>query len=726
MYFLIVFKLFCYDLRGKKLIKRINFKINILFILISLGLTIILFGPENFKFTNINWITYKDTLIDQLAWKFFYNDNWHFPLGKNPNYGIEIGNSIVFTGAVPFLSIIFKIFKNFLPNNFQFFSFWIFLCFFLQLLFSYLIVYHFTQNKKYSVISSFFFILSPILFYRIPMHISLVGQWIILASFFAETITKEKIRFYYWISILAISPLIHFYFTLMLSLIYFIIVLDRFLIEKKFSKLLKEISVSFFSLLLVMYLSGYFEISLPDSLGYGYGYYKANILSFFNPAPTTYNFSWSNFIPVIQTSGGEHEGFGYLGLGGIILFILLSFNFVKREPLLGFKKNRPYYLLIIIFFILAISNTINFGSFVLLDTPLPKFLYAPLSLIRASGRFIWPIYYLILIVGLILIYKKNEKKRALLILIIILCIQIIDISSGLKNYINSKVFMRYEKVMFDDPIWNEISKEFQIIRTTYPNNNSKIFPQMTSVLLNGNFKKTDIIEIARYDRNKASKYRNKTYENFRKNKLEKNTVFIIDNKNHLRNLKFLLKESNSGFFFRNNLWILIPNYKNKMSKNDRNEFNNVNFIEIFPGKKKKLYLYDEESIIGLGWTHNLNNVGVWTEGKEANIIFKFRNHERKDYKLKFKIKSAMTNNIDELNLHIKFDGKLVKKISFDRFNNKDNKFIDINLKQENLIKELHKVDFIIDNPVSPLSLLESADGRELGILLESIEINHLN
>ena len=721
-----MFKLFCYDLKEKKLIKKINFKINILFILISLGLTIILFGPENFKFTNINWITYKDTLIDQLAWKFFYNDNWHFPLGKNPNYGIEIGNSIVFTGAVPFLSIIFKIFKNFLPNNFQFFSFWIFLCFFLQLLFSYLIVYHFTQNKKYSVISSFFFILSPILFYRIPMHISLVGQWIILASFFAETITKEKIRFYYWISILAISPLIHFYFTLMLSLIYFIIVLDRFLIEKKFSKLLKEISVSFFSLLLVMYLSGYFEISLPDSLGYGYGYYKANILSFFNPAPTTYNFSWSNFIPVIQTSGGEHEGFGYLGLGGIILFILLSFNFVKREPLLGFKKNRPYYLLIIIFFILAISNTINFGSFVLLDTPLPKFLYAPLSLIRASGRFIWPIYYLILIVGLILIYKKNEKKRALLILIIILCIQIIDISSGLKNYINSKVFMRYEKVMFDDPIWNEISKEFQIIRTTYPNNNSKIFPQMTSVLLNGNFKKTDIIEIARYDRNKASKYRNKTYENFRKNKLEKNTVFIIDNKNHLRNLKFLLKESNSGFFFRNNLWILIPNYKNKTNKNDRNEFNNVNFIEIFPGKEKKLHLYDEESIIGLGWTHNLNNVGVWTEGKEANIIFKFRNHERKDYKLKFKIKSAMTNNIDKLNLHIKLDGKLVKKISFDRFNNKDNKFIDINLKQENLIKELHKVDFIIDNPVSPLSLLESADGRELGILLESIEINHLN
>ena len=62
------------------------------------------------------------------------------------------------------------------------------------------------------------------------------------------------------------------------------------------------------------------------------------------------------------------------------------------------------------FFILSISNTINFGNFVLLDISLPKFLYAPLSVIRASGRFIWPIYYLIFIAGLVLIYKKIKYK----------------------------------------------------------------------------------------------------------------------------------------------------------------------------------------------------------------------------------------------------------------------------------------------------------------------------
>jgi hypothetical protein len=707
------------------MIKNNKYKIYIFFILISSTLTIVLFGPENFKFTNFSWISYYDMLSHQIAWKFFYNDIWHFPLGKNPNYGIDIGSSIVFTEAIPLLSIMFKVFKNFLPNNFQFFSFWIFLCFFFQLLFSYLIIYHYTQDKKYSAISSFIFLLSPVLFYRIPVHIALVGQWIILASFFTETIKKQKIRFYYWISILTISSLIHFYFTLMLSLIYIIFVFDKFLINKKFLKLLKEIFIPFSFLLFVMYLFGFFEIPLTDSLGYGYGYYKANVLSFFNPiALMGSNFSWSNFLPSISTAGGEYEGFGYLGLGGIILLILLFFFFVKREPLLNFKKNRPYYLLVIIFFIIAISNTINIGNFVLLDISLPKLLYAPLSILRVSGRFVWPIYYLIFIAGLVLIYKKIEtKKNALLILIIILFIQIIDISSGLKNYINSKIFLRNEKITLDDPIWNLISKDFQIIRITYLKNSPQVLYQTANILLNGNIKKTDIFNLGRYNRKKASIYRNKTYENFRNNNLNKNTVFIVNNKNHLRNLKLLFKESNNGFFFRNNLWVLIPNYKSKMNKNDWSEFDKIDFVEIFPGKEKKLQIHDEESVVGLGWTHNLNFSGVWTEGNEANIIFKLKNYEPKDYTLRFKIKSVMTNNTDKLNIRMIINGKFAKKLMFDRFTNQDNKFIDIILEKDDLKNKFHKIDFKIENPISPVSLLESPDGRSLGVLVESIIIN---
>ena len=106
----------------------------------------------------------------------------------------------------------------------------------------------------------------------------------------------------------------------------------------------------------------------------------------------------------------------------------------------------------------------------------------------------------------------------MIILIFIFFIQVIDITPGLKNYVNSKIFQRFEKFTLTDPIWNLISKNFENIRITYLKNSPNVLPMTADILLNGNFKKTDIFALGRIDRNKASINRNKTYENFR-NKL---------------------------------------------------------------------------------------------------------------------------------------------------------------------------------------------------------------
>ena len=47
-------------------------------------------------------------LYDQLAFKFFINDQWHFPIGKNPNYGIDVEIDS-FSGEVPILSFFIKL-----------------------------------------------------------------------------------------------------------------------------------------------------------------------------------------------------------------------------------------------------------------------------------------------------------------------------------------------------------------------------------------------------------------------------------------------------------------------------------------------------------------------------------------------------------------------------------------------------------------------------------------
>ena len=99
-------------------------KNNYYLILISLILgfffTSLTLGLSNLSPTNIDWISSYDTKSDFLALKFFINDEWRFPLGLNPNYG-DITNSIVFSGAVPILSFLSKIFKDILPDKFSLF-----------------------------------------------------------------------------------------------------------------------------------------------------------------------------------------------------------------------------------------------------------------------------------------------------------------------------------------------------------------------------------------------------------------------------------------------------------------------------------------------------------------------------------------------------------------------------------------------------------------------------
>jgi len=70
-----------------------------------------------------------------------------------------------------------------------------------------------------------------------------------------------------------------------------------------------------------------------------------------------------------------------------------------------------------------------------------------------------------------------------------------------------------------------------------------------------------------------------------------------------------------------------------------------------------------------------------------------------------------------LNGFIIFDGKKIKSF---KFKSLSSDFFEFSI--PNLNNEPYKIDIIIDNPISPLDLMQSPDGRMLGLLIESIEI----
>mgnify|MGYP006163874529 CR=1 FL=1 len=124
--------------------KNVNILILAFYIILSLLLTSYILGFDNISFISSKWLAAHDVTTDIISWKFFKDDIWRFPLGSNPNYGMDIGSGIAFSGSIPLMAIFFKLFANILPDNFHYFSLWIFICFFFTIL--YCFSYHTQSN----------------------------------------------------------------------------------------------------------------------------------------------------------------------------------------------------------------------------------------------------------------------------------------------------------------------------------------------------------------------------------------------------------------------------------------------------------------------------------------------------------------------------------------------------------------------------------------------------
>ena len=642
-----------------------------------------LLGHHYINFNNYDWLNSGgDISTSQIGWKFFKNDLWRFPLGLNPNYGIELGNSIVFTDSIPLFAITFKIFKNFLPDNFQYFSFWIFFSIYLQLLIAFLIIFEKTKNVYFSIIGSIFFIIAPIFIFRSGLHLSLMGQWIILVAFYIE-ILDTKYKSILRSICIVFSCTVHLYFTIILSIIYFIIQLFIFFEKKNsFLQILKETLITYTALIIIMFIVGYFSVRIEDGLGAGYGSYNLNLNSFFNPVATNYvhSFNWSSFLPEGKLlAGGEYEGFSYLGLGGFFFLILFIINFTNFKYKTIFSINKTLSIFII-FFILALSHNVNFGDQNLISFNLNKYLMILLSTIRASGRLIWPIYYLILFSGILIIYKKFKKNSTKLIVIsMILLIQLIDLAPGLKNhsfgvqYEGNKKFKNYTNNIF----WKKLSHKINIIKAIEIKNHSYLYYHTAGLFLKYNFEKTDIIYLARVNRKKISEIKYSLYNAiFDGNKdIFKNTAFLTLSDSVVNHLHSIYGDD-LHYYFRNNMWIVTDEFIEKYSDFEKN----------------KNYLYANNLNYGLGWIKAKD--GLWSDGYRSSILVNLKeNNCSKNLKLIFSLEAFNKKSDDYFEI-------LLNKKSLGKYKINNLGKVTVPVKFYCNISNLQTIDLIYKNPIS--------------------------
>ena len=344
-----------------------------------------------------------------LGWKFFREDNWHFPLGIMENIAYPNRVSIIFTDSIPIFAVLFKLFRFMLPDQFQYFGLWGLLCFILQAVLSAKILKKHMKNDVFAILGSMLFVFAPVFIDRMYWMTSLAAQWLCLLGILfieehAKLTAKKWKGIVAWAAFGALCASIHIYFLPMGGIILLGYCLVDICKTKKGFHSLAVLAGYLAAACAVIALLGGFSSNMGAAF-YGLGDYSFNLNGFFNPTGRFY--SWSHVLSALpQYIDNQYEGFAYLGLGVILLatitlFHIIGNRFVKIKEYKKFRiSERPETLAYILIFILAIaasaSPVITWNEKILLNLPLPSFIRTIWEMFRASGRLVWPAVYILM------------------------------------------------------------------------------------------------------------------------------------------------------------------------------------------------------------------------------------------------------------------------------------------------------------------------------------------
>lgn len=433
-------------------------------VLTALAIYAYLFGIRTLSPGNVAWLLHGDPAQHYLGWQFFRHEAWAWPPGRIVGLGIPDGTSIVFSDAIPLLALAFKPFSALLPNEFQYFGLWMLLCFALNGYFGLRLLAWISSERAVRTLAALLFIFSPPLFMRAYGHEALMAHWLLIA---AIDTYLGKWCFGRWTLWLLLAALIHPYLLLMNLGLFAAAAYKAVRMEKSLSlrTLLSQGARAGLILLSVMWAVGYFT-SKGSLSGGGYGFFSMNLLALIEPVFIGPEFGLSPFLArhAIATAG-QYEGYLYLGAGSLFLAVVAIALCLQGAQQASVAPHRlpprahlaPLYVAAVAFWLLALSNSVTFAGHHLFTVPLSDSVLRALSVFRASGRFGWPVFYLITFTIIAIVILRLPRRAAIVIFSIGLLLQVADHAPKYREFRKALRERAKWSTPLQDPRWHEFA-----------------------------------------------------------------------------------------------------------------------------------------------------------------------------------------------------------------------------------------------------------------------------
>ncbi len=401
-----------------------------------------------------------DFTVTYLGSIFYRMDEWRWPLLTHANLAYPYGTSVHGTDGSPLWAFIFKVIhKAFnLPADLQFFGIWMLMCYVLQAYFSVRIFRHAFKNKFLIILGACFFVSAPIMMVRLYVHVNLQCHFILLWAILLWM--NNKIGRRQWIEmgvLVSLGTLMCPYFLPMIGGFFALLFYQQVWVEKKLPWLpfIKGVVALALVFGFWLFMLGMVQTGQVLTSG-GWRGLSLNLTALFNPV-------WSSSrVFNTLTPKADFDADNYFGFGLLILLVLC---FPKVKALFegdNLKKHAPLALLLFGFFLFAVSPQIKCGTAIILDYNPGKWIDWLGDVFRYSGRFFWPIWYL-LAFFLIKTFAAQHKKAVFVVLPLLLAIQTWDLYPcwvGKGSFVKDAPKMEYP---FYSPEWDRLNKQYKNI-----------------------------------------------------------------------------------------------------------------------------------------------------------------------------------------------------------------------------------------------------------------------
>jgi hypothetical protein len=344
---------------------------------------------------------------------YYVQSPWHLPLFYVSALGTPAGVNVIFTDLVPIVALVGKLIHGLTGITPNLYGAYLFLCFALPgVMITVVLIATKIRYALAAIIAAIFANATPALLWRWG-HIGFTAQFLLIGALalYSFSLRKRSWRGLAtaWTAYLTLAYLTNMYLFAMVGVVWICAVIQRRLDGlARTREMLGTLALTIALVTIVMVLCGQFGSGSQLPFTPDYGAYTMNLASPFVP-------QFSGLFPwhkrVIDATGGQYEGFNYLGLG-----LLLASLLVLQAEVSWLRRNLKRHVALVVAFValtaFAISHRVFAGHWLLFELPLPHYVIWALGIFRGSGRFFWLITYTQMAMVIILGFRRTQPLIA--------------------------------------------------------------------------------------------------------------------------------------------------------------------------------------------------------------------------------------------------------------------------------------------------------------------------